>query len=72
MIRCVSPYRSSLGSFDPGDEIRDARLAAALLVDSPGSFTSGETQPIKAITEAIEHRGILQPGAAKAPRRTKK
>lgn len=39
MIECISAYRSSLGEWSPGEVVDDPELAAALLVDSPGSWT---------------------------------
>lgn len=38
MLRCISKYRSSLGQFEPGQDITDPELEAALLRDSPLSF----------------------------------
>jgi hypothetical protein len=39
MLRCVSRYTSSLGSYVPGDEIDGpASLEADLMRDSAGSF----------------------------------
>ena len=38
MLKCVSSYRSSLGTFHPGDVVDDAALEAALLSDSFASF----------------------------------
>lgn len=68
MIRCVSPYRSSLGHFAPGETVTDAALAQALCVDSPGSFEPVAVEPeappavdpveTKAISEPLEHRAI--------------
>lgn len=61
MLRCVSPYRSSLGAFQPGDVITSPELALALLQDSPGSFedvTAPAPNPVAvaALEEAPEHR----------------
>lgn len=44
MIQCVSKYKSSLGSFQPGDVIDNPALELALLTDSPLSFAQ-ETEP---------------------------
>lgn len=59
MLRCVSPYRSSLGAFAPGDEITDATLAAALVADSPGSFAA-VTLEVVAVEEAPDHRAVTR------------
>lgn len=50
MIRCISKYSSSLGSFQPGDVITIPSLAAALLADSRASFVleADELQPVAA------------------------
>lgn len=66
-VRCVSPYRSSLGAFAIGDEA-EGDLARALVLDSPGSFVDIEAQPVKvaAPAEPDEHRAVLKPA-----RRTK-
>ena len=63
MLRCVSPYRSSLGAFQPGDVITSPELALALLQDSPGSFedaapVAAEPVTVAALEEAQEHRAI--------------
>jgi hypothetical protein len=68
MIRCISPYRSSLGSYAPGQTVDDAALERALMIDSPGSFEPVEAvitpvaQPAepetKAVEAAPEHRAI--------------
>lgn len=61
-VRCVSPYRSSLGGFQPGDEI-EGGLAAALIIDSPGSFVDldAPTLEVAAPAEPDEHRAVLKP-----------
>lgn len=61
-VRCVSPYRSSLGGFQPGDVIEGA-LAAALIIDSPGSFVDldAPTLEVAAPTEPDENRAVLKP-----------
>lgn len=61
-VRCVSPYRSSLGAYRPGDEAVGA-LAAALIVDSPGSFVDldAPTLEVAAPAEPEEHRAVLKP-----------
>lgn len=61
MLRCVSPYRSSLGAFQPGDVITSPELALALLQDSPGSFEDAAAPApnpvaVTAVEEAPEHR----------------
>jgi hypothetical protein len=60
MLRCVSPYRSSLGAFQPGDVIASPELALALLHDSPGSFEDAapavEPVAVTALEDAPEHR----------------
>lgn len=38
MLKCVSKYRSSLGSFAVNDVVEDPRLEQQLLADSPESF----------------------------------
>lgn len=50
MIKCISKYTSSLGSFLPGDRITIPSLAAALLADSRDSFVleADEVQPVTA------------------------
>ena len=67
MLRCISPYRSSLGAFAPGDVITDAALAAALAVDSPASFQLIDTAPmseqllvVSAVEEAADHRAVTR------------
>lgn len=72
MLRCVSPYKSSLGAFQPGDVITDPVLALALSVDSPGSFEPGKDAPlavvfaldeaaeVAALEEAPEHRAATR------------
>ena len=49
MLKCVSKYKSDIGSFVPGDIIDDPRVEAVLLVDSPLSFEAVE----KAVKEAV-------------------
>lgn len=60
MLHCVSKYKSSLGTFAPGDIIEDETLCLALLADSPGSF-----QPVAVDTtapaEPEQHKAILRP-----------
>jgi hypothetical protein len=62
MLRCVSPYKSSLGAFQPGDVITSPELALALLNDSPGSFEDAapvaEPVTVEALEDAPEHRAI--------------
>jgi hypothetical protein len=70
MIRCVSPYRSSLGAYAPGQTVDNAALEAALVVDSPGSFelveavitpAPGAADPepdTKAVEAPPEHRAV--------------
>lgn len=65
MLRCVSRYKSSLGSFQPGDLIEAPDLIVALLQDSPGSFEpAGKTleevfsAEDAAINEPEQHRAI--------------
>ncbi len=60
-VRCVSPYRSSLGGYRPGDEI-EGGLAAALIIDSPGSFEDMDaaTLEVAAVEEAPEHRAVTR------------
>ena len=61
-VRCVSPYRSSLGTYSVGDEAVDA-LAVALMLDSPGSFEDldAPTLEVAAPAEPDEHRAVLRP-----------
>jgi hypothetical protein len=61
-VRCVSPYRSSLGGYRPGDEI-EGSLAAALIIDSPGSFEDMDapTLEVAAPAEPDDHRAVLRP-----------
>lgn len=63
MLRCISPYRSSMGQFQVGEIITDPDLAAALLVDSPGSF--------EAVTEAND-RAMDAPPADRMMRPARK
>lgn len=58
MLECVSPYRSSLGSYLPGDKIDDPGLEEALLRDSPGSFESVSKAPLKAMAKP-KHRAVV-------------
>lgn len=59
MIRCISPYRSSYGTFQVGEVISDAILAAALLVDSPGSFEPvADDTETRALDEPPAHRMV--------------
>lgn len=50
MLKCVSKYKSDVGSFVPGDIIDDPKLEAVLLVDSPLSFEATD----KVVKEAVE------------------
>ena len=61
-VRCVSPYRSSLGAFAVGDEA-DGELARALVLDSPGSFEDLDAPAVEvaAPAEPDEHRAVLKP-----------
>lgn len=61
-VRCVSPYRSSLGTYSVGDEAVGA-LAVALMLDSPGSFEDLDAPAVEvaAPAEPDEHRAILKP-----------
>ena len=58
MIRCISRYSSSLGSFEPGQVISDAKLVASLLVDSPGSFELAEEPKQAEPVSGAEHQDI--------------
>lgn len=78
MLRCVSPYKSSLGAFQPGDVITDPALATALAYDSPGSFEPGSDAPLAVVfaleegTEAVEQvAAIEQPVEHRAATRRK-
>jgi hypothetical protein len=42
MLRCVSAYKSSLGSWQAGDTVDNAELEKALAADSPGSWITIE------------------------------
>lgn len=53
MLKCVSKYSSSLGSFAAGDIIEDPKLEAQLVVDSEGSFVVVESREA---AEAVEVR----------------
>ena len=49
-LRCIGPYRSSAGSWEPGQDVDvSEEVAAFLLRDSPGSFevptAGGESVP---------------------------
>lgn len=60
MLHCVSRYKSSLGTFGPGDIIEDQVLCLALLADSPGSFQAvavDTTSP----AEPEQNKAILKP-----------
>lgn len=61
-VRCVSPYKSSLGAFSVGDTAEGA-LAQALMLDSPGSFEDIDAPPVEvaAPVEPDEHRAVLKP-----------
>lgn len=61
-VRCVSPYRSSLGTYAIGDEAVGA-LAVALMLDSPGSFVDLDAPAIEVVApaEPDEHRAVLKP-----------
>lgn len=45
MLKCVSPYKSSLGVYAAGDVVDDATLEQALMFDSPGSFEVVQIEP---------------------------
>jgi len=45
MLKCVSPYKSSLGVFAVGDIVDDEILERALVSDSAGSFEAVEVEP---------------------------
>lgn len=45
MLKCVSPYKSSLGVYAVGDIVDDATLEQALVFDSPGSFAAYLVEP---------------------------
>lgn len=57
MLKCISPYRSSLGAFAPGDTVEDPRLELALLKDSPASFEQVEPEPVQAPPAVEVQRG---------------
>jgi len=42
MLRCLSEYKSSLGSWQAGDTVDNAELEKALSTDSPGSWMALE------------------------------
>jgi len=44
MLKCVSKYSSSNGTFVVGDVIEDPKLEAILLADSEGSFVVVKVQ----------------------------
>jgi hypothetical protein len=50
MLKCVSKFRSDVGSFVPGDIIDDPKLEAVLLASSELSFEVID----KAVKEAVE------------------
>jgi len=54
MLQCISPYKSSLGAYQPGDMIDAPELEAALLHDSPGSFAVHNVIEVTAAPEAPE------------------
>jgi hypothetical protein len=58
MIRCVSKYSSSLGSFEPGQVIEAAQLGAALMADSPGSFVRVEDEA-KVVVQSEDASGAV-------------
>lgn len=58
MLKCISPYKSSLGSYSPGDVIGVPALCEALLKDSPGSFLRYTPEYEKAVEEAPEDKMI--------------
>ena len=60
MLHCVSKYKSSLGTFAPGDIIEDQALCLALLADSPGSFQSVAVDTT-APAEPEQNKAILKP-----------
>lgn len=64
MLRCVSPYKSSLGAFQPGDVITDPVLATALAYDSPGSFEPGPNAPLAVVFAAEEGKEAIEQVAA--------
>jgi hypothetical protein len=68
MLKCVSKYKSDIGSFVPGDIIDDPRVEAVLLVDSPLSFEAVE----KAVKEAVEVRQAAIVDADAAPVRKRR
>lgn len=61
-VRCVSPYKSSLGAFSVGDTAEGA-LAQALVLDSPGSFEDMDAVAVEvtAPAEPDENKAILKP-----------
>ena len=61
-VRCISPYKSSLGAFSVGDTAGGA-LAVALMLDSPGSFEDMDAPVVEvaAPAEPDEHRAVLKP-----------
>lgn len=55
MLWCISRYKSSLGAWAPGaPPINDSALEAALLKDSPGSFSIVDPRalPVESTQEA--------------------
>lgn len=60
MLHCVSKYKSSLGTFAPGDIIEGEALCLALIADSPGSFQSVAVDTT-APAEPEQNKAILKP-----------
>jgi|DEB19_MinimDraft_3_1074340.scaffolds.fasta_scaffold90950_2 hypothetical protein len=54
MLKCISKYSSSAGSFAPGDIIEDPKLEAVLLADSAASFAEVESREQAAEVEVVE------------------
>lgn len=70
MLQCVSPYKSNLGAFQPGDMIDAPELIAALLADSPLSFEVVGKTPEEVF--AAEDAAIVEPEQHRAIRRGRK
>lgn len=65
MLKCVSKYKSSLGSFLPGDVIDNLELELALLTDSPLSFAAQIQEQAEIKQAEIESDKMLRRGRVK-------
>lgn len=64
MLRCISQYKSNLGSFPVGHIIDDVQLESWLVTDSPESFE----QVIDAAEESVKS---FEPDQEKIVRRSR-